>query len=466
MTADAKLEVRLTELFNSTASGRAPDDLHAMAMTRVAGVGQRPAVLARLRGERLGRPVGATSRATRIVVAVAALILLAMVAALAAGALRSTTSGTITYVSWDPATSDASLPPTPSIWRVGVDGTGDQRIATGECPSVSADGGSMVFLSGRVGDQKGQMIAANGDGSGQRPLAGVDTFRAAISPDGSVVAWVKDLRPIATADGATQFGYEGEIWVTPLSGGPGFPLVAHTAPGVSFSDLAWSPSGDRIAFIETKVVSGAGANADITAEGSIWVINADGSSPRPLAIASQSTVWSQRLGHTRYNAIWPVPISWSPDGRSLAYVRKTDSNDQLTVLAADGSRETRIAASGFGATALGATAWSPNGKYLAYQSMHGLTTVEIVGGSPTGPQHPAPASTVEPIVADIGAWSPDSGQLLIIETRQANSGRAVTSDPSRLLLIDPELTGPPRLVIERDRRIGDDNGCPATWSNP
>jgi len=454
MTADTKLEGRLTELFNSTTSGRAPIDLHATAMTRVARVRQRPPVLARLRGERLGRSIGVTRLAGRVVLVGAALILLAMAAAFAAGALRSAASGTITYVSWD-----VSNPETYSIWSVRGDGTGDHRIATGECPSVSADGASMVFISGRLGPVKGQMTAAKGDGSDQRVLTGVDTFKGMISPDGSAVAWVKDLRPIGTVNNA-RLGYEDELWVSPVSGGPGVRVVARRAPNVSFSGQAWSPSGDRIAFVEKKFIF-AGADGGRTVEESIWIVSANGSSLQQIATASESH--DRRWLPSKH----PSSISWSPDGHSLAYIRESGSDSWLTVLAADGSHEARIAA-GFD----GEPVWSPNGKYIAFQGIDGLTTVEILGGSTVGPQHRAPVNTTEPVQVDIGAWSPDSRHLLVIETRQLDDvgnqqavGNQPEGEPSRLLLIDAELKGPPSLVLDRERSIGDVYRCPVTWSN-
>src|SRR5215218_2198318 len=100
MSADTKLERGLTDLFSSTESVHAPIDLHATAMTRVARARQRPPLVARLRGERLGRSTGATRLAEMVILAGAALILLAIAAVLATGGTRRpASSGTITYVS-------------------------------------------------------------------------------------------------------------------------------------------------------------------------------------------------------------------------------------------------------------------------------------------------------------------------------------------------------------------------------
>jgi Tol biopolymer transport system component len=485
MTADRELEGRLTALFSSSTAGHAPADLHTTAMAQIAGVRQRPTVLARLRGERL-RHTGGATRVTRVVLVVAGLALLALAAAFGAGAFRAIASGTITYVSSD-ASEDAGNPGTYSIWSVRGDGTGNHRIGGGECPSLSADGANMVFVSGRYGDyerdliaSKGQIIAASADGSGQRVLTDVDATRAAISPDGSAVAWIKDLGPITTADGNWQFGHESELWVSPVSGGAGVRVVAGPATNVSFSDVVWSPAGDRLAFVQRDVVI-AGADAEVTAEASIWVVNANGSSLVRLGTPAQRSLLRREAGHTQTTVIEATPISWSPDGQALAYLRLEERPipgpgptgyegiSQLTVLAADGSHETRIAAS-----YAGPISWSPNGRYIAFQHLEGLTTVEIIDGSPVGPQHRAPVNGLEPLQLDIGDWSADSKHLLIVATRpqgpeeDAGSGAGT----SRLLVVDPELRGPPSLLLDPRRSIGDSFGiggsvgCPVVWSNP
>ncbi len=436
MTADTKLEGRLTELFSSTTSGRAPIDLHATAMTRVARVRQRPPVLARLRGERLGRSLGATRLAGRVLLA-GALILLAMAAAFAAGALRSVASGTITYVSHDGSTAY-------SIWSVRGDGTGDHQIGSGECPSVSANGATIVFVSGRLGNVKGQMIAAKGDGSEQHVLPGVAAWSGAVSPDGSQVAWAKDVGS-STGDGNPNYGRlsDDELWVSPVSGSPGVRIVPRAAtPNVLYVRQAWSPGGDQIAFVVQDNVTWSAKG--YTGEASIWIVNADGSELHRLVTA------------------WPeTSISWSPDGRWLTYVRDSETGPQLMALAADGSVERPVGAAGDP----GRSWWSPDGRYLAFLDRDGIATVEMSEGSPVGAPHRGPAATGATVWFDI-AWSPDSHNLLIVETRRISDGPRAENFSSRLLSIDPEFQGEPTLLLDRERSIGDFYRCPVTWSNP
>ncbi|MEO7119346.1 MAG: hypothetical protein ABIZ34_10285 [Candidatus Limnocylindrales bacterium] len=428
MTAEAKLERSLTEFFSWEGSRHAPTDLHTTAMARVARVRQRPPVLARLQGERLGRSIRATRLARIVVLTGAALILLVMAMLFAAGAPRSAASGTITYVSYDSSTSDASLPPPSSIWSVGGDGTGDHRIGFGECPTVSADGATVVFVSGRLGNQKGQMIAANGDGSEQHVLPDVAAWIGAISPDGSQVAWAKDV------------GSEDELWVSPVSGSPGVRIVRTAAtPNVTYDGQVWSPAGDQIAFVES-VIEASGRAVDT----SIWLVKADGSELHQLVTASPGT-----------------SISWSPDGRWLTYVQDSETGPQLVALAADGSVEGLVGA----ATAPGRSWWSPDGKYLAFLDLDGIATVEMSDGSPVGAPHRGPTATGSTFRFDL-AWSPDSHDLLIVETRRISPGTRAENFASRLLLSDPQFQDEPSLLLDREQSIGDFYQCPVTWSNP
>ncbi len=443
MTADAKLERELMTLFGSDAYIRAPIDLHATAMARVAQVRQRPPVLARLRGETIGRSARAPMLAAMVVLAGAALIILAMAAAFAAGGLPSPASGTITYVSRYY-----------SIWTVRGDGTDDHQIGLGECPSVSANGASMVFVSGRSGNVKGQLIAAKGDGSEQHVLPGVDTWTGSVSPDGSQVAWAKDVGSSTAAGTLDYVGSEDELWVSPVSGSPGVRLVPRAAtPNVSYLRQAWSPDGDQIAFVEVDNATGSAATGS-PADASIWIVNADGSELHQLVTASPDT-----------------SISWSPDGRWLAYARDGATDPELRAVAVDGSVDTLVGA----AVEPGSVRWSSDGRYLAFidhrDVLATVVTVDMSDGSPVGARHRGPvigaqgAATGATVWFDI-AWSPDSHNLLIVETRRISYGSRPENFASRLLLVDPEFEAPPTLLLDTDRSIGDFSGCPVTWSNP
>ena len=113
-----------------------------------------------------------------------------------------------------------------------------------------------------------------------------------------------------------------------------------TNPGVD-RDPAWSPDGQRIAFIRGIEV---------------WVMNADGSGQTSL----------DPFGHG---------LSWSPDGRKIAFGRNDDGAgpEGLNVTNADGSGTTLIVSGDQGHEVLD-TAWSPDGRKIAFHMLDLVTS--------------------------------------------------------------------------------------------
>ena len=104
-------------------------------------------------------------------------------------------------------------------------------------------------------------------------------------------------------------------------------------PGARPGELAWSPVGDKIAFVSRR-----DGNLEI------YVINSDGSGQRRL---TRNTVGDSH----------PV---WSPDGRRIAFVSKS----QVYVMNADGSGQRRLTRNG---ARNFAPAWSPDGQRIAFE---------------------------------------------------------------------------------------------------
>jgi len=186
------------------------------------------------------------------------------------------------------------------------------------------------------------------------------------------------------------------------------------------SDLAWSPSGSRIAFTlldeppnaaadhriyTVKATGGSrrllttGQRPDWSPDGktivfdyfdswglpptsAIWAVNADGTGPRLLAAQAARPKFSPdgtRIAFQRDGDIWSMNADgsgqqrltdategeytphWSPDGRRIAFLRGWPY--QLYVMNADGSGEAQIApSSGLELD----PDWSPSGKRIAY----------------------------------------------------------------------------------------------------
>jgi TolB protein len=156
--------------------------------------------------------------------------------------------------------------------------------------------------------------------------------------------------------------------------------------GMDYTDAAWSPAGDLIAFQTRPRVL---VNGDGSVE--LHVIHADGTGER-------------RLGTDRYYVRNP---SWSPDGTRLAA-----TSADVGVVIVDAATGARVGSLGAGY----APSWSPDGRRLAFTDGSTLFVADVDGTnrrtlSPNG---------YEP------AWSPDG--TLIAYTYVSDGLRVIAPD--------------------------------------
>jgi Tol biopolymer transport system component len=119
------------------------------------------------------------------------------------------------------------------------------------------------------------------------------------------------------------------------------------------------------------------------------------------------------------------PISFSPDGRQIAFVRNGDEESALLIANADGTEERKIAIrqapNSFGNLFQGGTAWSPDGKRIATIA-HGIETdrrfqnvveVPVEGGAER------PLTSKQWFQVQQLAWLADGSGLLMTAAEQA-----------------------------------------------
>lgn len=153
-------------------------------------------------------------------------------------------------------------------------------------------------------------------------------------------------------------------------------------------DPTWSPDRRRLAFIRGTPVCHA-ATCDGSNDTSVWTAFATGAPPRRLTRPADDYADS-------------AP-AWSPDGRSLAFIRHfpTDDGSEDGVYLVDAAgRDLRRLTDGRVQTRQ--IAWSPDGTTIAV----GLVLVDVR----TGASSPVSATGGRPFVDGV-AWSPD-GRLL------------------------------------------------------
>jgi dipeptidyl aminopeptidase/acylaminoacyl peptidase len=172
------------------------------------------------------------------------------------------------------------------------------------------------------------LYSMHADGSDQRRLfaaSDLDFYAPSVSPDGKYVTY-----RVGKSDEPTS-----DIYVARIDGSHARRI---THSGRHDTQPAWSPDGNRIAFVSDR-----DGNLEI------YVMNADGSQPVRL---------------TNNSAIDWFP-AWSPDGAHLAFVSFRDANLEIYAMNVDGTQQTRLTQT---STRDYSPAWSPDGTEIAFNS--------------------------------------------------------------------------------------------------
>ena len=276
------------------------------------------------------------------------------------------------------------------VYVVSADGSGQRRLTRDArypaTPAWSPDGRKIAFEGGPSGTSS--VYVVNADGGGQRRLA----------RRGEAPAWSPDGRTIA-------FSSDSKIYVMNADGSEHRPLTK-SEPEVgsrlnlqsSGRSLAWSPDGQRIAFL------GGGNCGQFCFH--VIVMNADGSNVRDL---------TPHLRRGPGSAA--ADPAWSPDGRTIAFVRGFGSPDAIFVVKPDGSGLRNLTPKPVGAYA--APAWSPDGRKLAFVSdRDGNSEVYVMNANGSGQRRLTrnPAFDADP------AWSPDGQKIAFVSHRNGSYG--------------------------------------------
>ena len=253
-------------------------------------------------------------------------------------------------------------------------------VLPGANPTVVGIGELIAFM--RSGEDGGHRIwVMEPDGSAQRPVspAGADAFDASWSPDGERLVYVRDL---GYADGS---GGDWRLEILDLRTGIVDPLPA--PPGGSPSGPVWSLDGSTIAFVDGI----RGDDSGTYAGNGLYQMAPSGKDLRLL---------TDEVGSN---------ISWSPDGREIAFERWVPSEAEHStggvwaVNVATGSLRKITDIDGQDPE------WSPDGTLIAYSD--GATSIWVVNADGSGGERPVtdvpPEGGFAPEREVFGAhWSP------------------------------------------------------------
>jgi len=294
-------------------------------------------------------------------------------------------------------------------------------------PMWSGDGRTVLYVSDRGGAENiWQASVASGSGAA-KPITRFTDGRVlwpSTTARGDVVVFERHFQ-IWKLDVST--GKTGEVEIARV-GAPAGPAVEHLRLTSQFQDLALSPDGKKIAFTARGEVFAASAKDG--GDASRVTMTAGGESAVAWSPDSRKLVYSsERDGAPRlvlydFGNSTETPLTapegdyaprFSPDGRSIAFVRKGTELRVIDVA----TRQERVLAKGIIADTVGVgrpVAWSPDGRWLAYftAGLRGFTNVSVV---PAAGGQERQVSFLANANAGAVNWSPD-GTFLLFDSGQ------------------------------------------------
>lgn len=297
--------------------------------------------------------------------------------------------------------------------------------------AVSPDGSRVAFvvrhpvLDDDRSEYREQIWLARADASDLRQLTWREqsSTRPAFAPDGRTLAFLSE-RPGAGED--SDDGPRTQIWVIRVDGGEARE-VSDAATGVTA--FAWSPAGDRIAYLSTEAESEAKKQAK---KEKSWVETVDRDQELSRLWVASFDAGAAKLGEARQlgaeEGIHVTDLDWSPDGERIAIAHHPDPSLDTRTLAGDlsvvdvgsGGRTPLVTWEGNDVE----PRFSPDGGRIAFTSHGGseqrvglgdVFVVDAAGGEPVALAHTPDRN------ASIVGWT-SSGELLVSEAWHTERG--------------------------------------------
>jgi Tol biopolymer transport system component len=336
-----------------------------------------------------------------------------------------------------------------AIWIVSALGGSPRRL-------IGSVGGGDVSSKGRLAcfrlvNGSIQLVSTALDGSD------VQEVTRAVAGYYSHPRWSPDDRWIAFQQGD---GVRNDIFVVPASGGEPRKL---TSDRNVINGLAWTPDGGGIVYASSR-----GSSLPYLPALSLWTVPLDGGAPRQLIAGD---VWYEQPDVNRSGRasavrkrmrfdIWRFPFdvdpkdnvrravqvthqtgqvmtpTAAPSDQEVAYLSDSGGHANLWVMSMQSGALRQITFETDPSVAMGAPAWSPDGKRIAFVSSKGNTGFDF------GVWLVDPDGTNQRNVAKLGlgmAWSPDGGWIYYADT-SAGAVRKVAVAGGAAVTVRPEQT--------------------------
>ena len=305
------------------------------------------------------------------------------------------------------------------------------RFDYGNMVGWTHDGSQIVFDKGTalyLGEVDGSRLRQVVEGSSEISIGGYlpplrVSLSANLSPDGSRIVY-------ATCRSETGEWVNYEIGTSNIDGTEPRRLTRNRY----FDHLpVWSPDGNRIAFVSDRPPSGGSGAGE-----RLYTMAADGSDVRNIAPSLRLDLyppaWSpdgQRIAFVVYEPGGPRPAiytvrpdgsdlmrisealsspSWSPDGEWIAFTKSHDDGMGLYAIAADGS-DSRLVAVVQGESGSWSPSWSPSGEEILVSCVT-VCVINVADGSLVG------QSPVSLHGGNVAAWSPDGSRIAVLMAQQ------------------------------------------------
>ena len=246
------------------------------------------------------------------------------------------------------STDPVAVPPVPGT-RPLTSFMGEETEA-----AFSPDGARLAFVwTGPQGENRDiYLMAVSGAGAARLTHDPKRDWSPAFSPDGETIAFLRQL----SED-------RHELRVVPSTGGSERLIGESRAAGIALG-LSWSRDGKALALVDRQ--NGDAANR-------VYVFDIDAGKSRPAS-------------RTLPGGLGEAFPQWSPDGKSLAFVRdeKHSATAVVVISLSDGTEKT------YPADTFGGLGWTPDSARLMFPSPQGqvgghLLELNLLTGKTTGP---------------------------------------------------------------------------------